>query len=101
MAVDSLEDAMFVASGIAADAPTAMSRSGRTASDRLAGSGSMNVDLERRLAVVWRNHAETSEQAKARWKTGHPGKDLEAAGNNVMIIGWLPPVDEDVVSDSG
>ena len=46
---------------------------------------------EQQVIVLWRHYTETDEQAKARWRTEHPGQDLESAGLSVTIIGWAAP----------
>ena len=44
-----------------------------------------------RRAGAWKYSGETSEQACARWRVEHPGKDPDKAGLKVMLISWLNP----------
>jgi len=58
------------------------------------------MSIERRLnkleavtdgeyVVIWRHHAETDEQAKARWAAENPGRGNR--GSRAMVVGWLAP----------
>lgn len=41
--------------------------------------------------VIWRNHGETPEQAKERWRVEHHGQDPDSPDLNVMVVGWGDP----------
>jgi hypothetical protein len=45
-------------------------------------------DSSRHPPIVWRNHDETEQQARARWCADNQGEDPET---ELMFIGWLPP----------
>jgi len=44
-----------------------------------------------RHLVIWRNHGETEQQAKERWKAENPGQDPDSADLNVVVVGWREP----------
>ena len=43
------------------------------------------------VIVMWRHHAETNDQAKARWQEDHPGENPDRADTRVIIVQWSDP----------
>jgi hypothetical protein len=43
------------------------------------------------VVVIVQQYGETVEQAKAKWRSDHPGKDPDDARVTVILVRWCPP----------